>query len=59
MRLPWYTPLLFLFLALVGLGALALLWSLAALALLGAGLWLLWQRLRRLGRPSWRRLPPP
>ncbi|MFC0595238.1 hypothetical protein ACFFFP_03485 [Thermus composti] len=60
MRFPWYWPLLFLLLALVGLGALALLWAAGAfLAVLSLVLWGLKDLRRRLFGPRWRRLPPP
>ncbi|WP_026175235.1 hypothetical protein [Thermus igniterrae] len=60
MRVPWYAPLVLLFLALVGLGVLGLLWLLGALALAGGALWWAWVWLRRrLFGPPWRRLPPP
>lgn len=59
-RVPWYAPLVLLFLALVGLGVLGLLWLLGALALAGGALWWAWVWLRRrLLGPPWRRLPPP
>ncbi|WP_038057077.1 hypothetical protein [Thermus amyloliquefaciens] len=60
MRVPWYWPLVLLFLALVGLGVLGVLWLFMALAV-GIGIaGVAFERLRRrLFGPRWRRLPPP
>ncbi len=60
MRVPWYAPLGFLLLALLGLAVLGLVWLLAAVALLAGLGYGAWRGLRRrLWGPAWRRLPPP
>ncbi|GAA6756007.1 hypothetical protein Thermus77420_14830 [Thermus thalpophilus] len=58
-RFAWYVPCVLLLLSLVGLGVLATLWFLGALALLGGAALLAVRRVRRLWGPRWRRLPPP